>query len=102
MGKDINNVYLTGTVSRIPEIISTKNGGQMMLFTLNVEEGKEDNIFTVYVDVVIFFAKIIQEAKAKIAKGSRLIVQGSISSRKSQNDEYSKMSVRLNSFDLLA
>jgi len=79
---DINKITLLGNVGKEPEIKETRNGGEIMVFSLATNESWKDKqsgewqTVTEWHNIVIFNEHIINRAKNYLTKGSRVLLEG--------------------------
>ncbi len=91
MATTLNKVTLIGNVGKDPDIRTTHDGKEVASFTLatsdvwrdkNTNEKKEK---TEWHKVVVFIPQLVSVVKNNVRKGSRLYVEGSLQTRKWQD-----------------
>jgi single-strand DNA-binding protein len=85
----MNSVYLTGRVVKEHELKVTGNGNQVLGFTLAVQKDKDNAYFL----NCVAFNKTAELLNAYTGKGSKVLVEGSLSSRSYDNQEGKKVYV---------
>lgn len=95
----LNRVQLIGHVGQDPEIINTQNGGKLAKFSIATTEKWKDKSTgekkerTEWHRVVIFSEGLVKVVEQYVKKGSKLYIDGSLSTNKwtddSGNDRYS-------------
>lgn len=91
MALSLNRVTLIGNVGKDPEIRSTQDGREIASFTLATSEAWKDKNTgekrerTEWHNVVIFAQHLVNIIKSYVHKGSKLYVEGSLHSRKWQD-----------------
>lgn len=90
MAGDMNRATLVGRVGSDPETKSTRNGGEMATFRLatggkyKTANGEErDN--TQWHSIVVYNERLVKLVRQYINKGSKLLVEGEIQTRKWQD-----------------
>ena len=99
MSGSVNKVILLGNLGRDPEIRSMQSGKKMASFSIatskrwkdrNTQEQKEN---TSWHNIVVFNEGLVDVIEKYIKKGSKIYVEGELSTRKYQdkdgNDKYS-------------
>ncbi len=99
MSGSINKVILIGNLGRDPEIKATQNGRELANLTIATSEYWKDKSTgvrkekTEWHKVVVFNQNIVGLAKTYLAKGAKVYIEGSLQTRKWQdqagNDRYS-------------
>ena len=107
MAITLNRVTLLGNVGKDPDIRKTRDGKEVVSFTMatsDVWRDKETNEVkerTEWHKVVVFIPRLVTTAK-KIVKGDKLLIEGSLQTRKWQDqtnvDKY-VTEILLQSFD---
>ena len=98
MSGSVNKVILLGNLGRDPEIRSMQSGKKMASFSIatskrwkdrSTQEQKEN---TSWHNIVVFYEGIVDVIEKYIKKGSKIFVEGELSTRKYQdkdgNDKY--------------
>lgn len=95
---NLNSVQLQGNLVDDPRIMGSDN--KVARFTIAVNSGFGDNATTAFVDCVAF-GKQVETIEKHFSKGKQIIVRGSITQNKWEDDEgnkRSKLEVRLESY----
>lgn len=105
---DFNQVTVTGRLAKDPEIRRLNNGNQVVSFSIACSEQWRDKNSgerkekTEWISVSIFNDGLVKIAEQYVSKGSRVLIQGKLQTRKwhdqSGNDRY-MTEVVLNNFD---
>ena len=88
MAGSVNKVILVGNLGRDPEIRSTQDGQRIANFTIATSENWRDRVSgerkerTEWHRVVIFNEKLAEVAQKFVRKGSKIYVEGQLSTRK--------------------
>lgn len=91
MALSLNRVTLIGNVGKDPEIRSTQDGREIASFTIATSEVWKDKTTgekrerTEWHNVVVFAQHLVNIIKSYVHKGSKLYVEGSLHSRKWQD-----------------
>ncbi|MCE3232914.1 MAG: single-stranded DNA-binding protein [Rickettsiaceae bacterium] len=99
MAGSVNKVILIGNLGKDPEIRSTQTGGEIANLTIATSESWKDKSTgerkekTEWHRIVIFSPALVGIAKQYLKKGSKIYVEGSLQTRKWQDqsgaDKYS-------------
>lgn len=93
MAGSINRVILVGNVGQEPQIRTMSNGQKVATFSLATGERWKDKQtgeqreVTEWHRIVVFNAQLIDMTERMIQKGTRLYVEGSLRTRKWQNQQ---------------
>jgi len=88
MASSLNKVILIGNVGRDPEVRTTQDGREVASFSIATSESWKDKMSgdrkerTEWHRVVIFSQPLVNIVKSYIKKGSKLYIEGSLHSRK--------------------
>lgn len=85
----MNSVYLTGRIVKEHELKMTNNGNQVLSFTLAVAKDKENTYFI----NCVCFNKTAELLDTYTSKGSKILVEGNLSTRDYENKEGKKVYV---------
>jgi single-strand DNA-binding protein len=91
MSGSVNKVILVGNLGKDPEVRSFQNGGKVVNFTLATSENWNDRASgerrerTEWHNIVIRNEKLGEIAERYLRKGAKVFVEGSIQSRKYQD-----------------
>jgi single-strand DNA-binding protein len=98
MANDFNQVLITGRLGKDPEIRRLNNGDSVASFSVAVGESWKDKNSgerkekTEWVNISVFNDNLVKIAESYLKKGSRVLVQGKLKTRKWQdqsgNDKY--------------
>jgi single-strand DNA-binding protein len=92
MAHSINKVTLLGNVGKDPEIRSFQNGGRVATFSLATSESWKDKtsgekkIATEWHNIVVKTDGLIGIVEKYVKKGSKLLVEGKLETRKWSKD----------------
>lgn len=93
MAGSINKVILVGNIGQEPNIRQTQNGQKVVTFSLATSERWRDRQTgeqkeqTEWHRVVIFNTNLIEVAERMLQKGTKLYIEGSLRTRKWQNQQ---------------
>lgn len=93
MAGSINKVILVGNIGQEPNIRQTQNGQKVVTFSLATSErwrdrqSGEQKEQTEWHNVVIFNPSLVDIAERLLQKGTKLYLEGSLRTRKWQNQE---------------
>lgn len=88
MASSLNKVILIGNVGRDPEVRTTQDGREVASFSIATSESWKDKMSgdrkerTEWHRIVIFSQPLVNIVKSYIKKGSKLYVEGSLHTRK--------------------
>jgi len=91
MAGSINKVILVGNIGQEPQVRAMQNGQEVVSFSLATSErwrdrqSGEQKELTEWHRVVIFNPSLIDVAKRMLQKGTKLYIEGSLKTRKWQN-----------------
>ena len=85
----MNSVFLSGRVTRDPELRRTGSGNSMCTFTLAVNKGDEKASF---VDCICY-EKLAENVIKHVVKGDKVTVEGKLNQRTFERQDGSKGSV---------
>jgi len=106
MAGSLNRVTIIGNLTKDPEVVSMKNGGEIVKLNIATSESwkskdGEKKEKTEFHNVVIFTEGLARVAKSYLNKGSKVFLEGSLQTSKYQKngvDTYST-SIVLQGFD---
>lgn len=98
MANDFNQVIVTGRLGKDPEVRRLNNGDSVASFSVAVGESWKDKNSgerkekTEWVNISVFNENLVKIAESYLRKGSRVLIQGKLKTRKWQdqsgNDKY--------------
>ena len=93
MAGSINKVILVGNIGQDPQIRTTQNGQKVVTFSLATSDRWRDKQTgeqkeqTEWHRVVIFNSNLVEVAERMLQKGTKLYIEGSLRTRKWQNQQ---------------
>lgn len=93
MSDDVNHVSISGNVGKI-DFSTTSSGAPVCTFTIASDRKTPDRVITAWVKINVYPAALVTVCKAKLAKGTKVWVEGELMNREGRIGELTEIRAR--------